>query len=105
MICFLAHWAFSFLASRVVSNYVFLCLVFCFLSLTTRAKTVSFTDCGREQSAWCREFSKHESGWTKGKEEWLLGGLNVCDGADLGGLVPLMVETLCMFHGLTASTP
>ena len=40
-----------------------------------------------------------------GKEEWLLGGLNVCDGADLGGLVPLMVETLCMFHGLTASTP
>lgn len=50
-----------------------------------------------------RVFSKHESGWTNGKKEWLLGGLSVCDGVDLGGLVPLMVETLYIFHGLTAS--
>lgn len=51
-----------------------------------------------------RVFSKHESGWANGKKEWLLGGLSVCDGVDLGGVVPLMVETLCIFHGLTAST-
>lgn len=64
---------------------------------------VSFTDCCRGQGAWCTVFSKHESGWTNGKKEWLLGGLSVCDGVDLGGLVPLMVETLYIFHGLTAS--
>lgn len=51
-----------------------------------------------------RAFSKHESGWTNGKKEQLLGGLSVCDGVDFGGLVTLMVETLCIFHGLTAST-
>lgn len=66
---------------------------------------VSFTDCGRAGCLVHRVFSKHESGWTNGKKEWLLGGLSVCDGVDLGGLVPLMAEPvyfpwLDCFHAL-----